>query len=502
MLRFLFIFFILVGNKIFAQQITYSEKTNKDRAGEMAFEIIGKYNNNFLVYKNIGLNHYVTVYNNDLTLNDNIKLDFIPDKTINVDFAAYKNFFYLIYQYTKKNVVHCVAVKMDSTAKKLTEPKDIDTTNIGVLADNKIYTTVISEDKQKILVYKVHKKENKYSLATMLYNSDMVLQNKSRMMLDLDERRKAYSDLQVDNDGNLVFVESLKTNNREYIKHMNIITKDALSDEFKSKKMDTDEKYLDEVNIKVDNLNKTYLFNSFFYTQNRGSIVGLASALYSKSSDSLQTTTFTEFNEQLRDQAKRSGLMKFAFDDFFIRSVILKKDGSFILTAEDYSSQSRGNNNWNRWDYLYGNPYYSSYNSFNNPGYYSYYRPYGSTQGSQSVRYYYDNILILSMDKSKGYQWGNVIQKEQFDDDNESFLSFCTMVDAGQIHFLFNDNKSNQIINNHSINGKGEINRNPTLKSKEKGYQFLARYAKQTATKQMLMPCNYRGYICFAKIVF
>ena len=34
-----------------------------------------------------------------------------------------------------------------------------------------------------------------------------------------------------------------------------------------------------------------------------------------------------------------------SFNDFFIRQALVKKDGGFLLTAEDYSSQTRGNNN-------------------------------------------------------------------------------------------------------------------------------------------------------------
>ena len=37
---------------------------------------------------------------------------------INVDFFPYSDFTYMIYQYQKKNVVYCEAVKMDGKGKK------------------------------------------------------------------------------------------------------------------------------------------------------------------------------------------------------------------------------------------------------------------------------------------------------------------------------------------------------------------------------------------------
>ena len=128
------------------------------------------------------------------------------------------------------------------------------------------------------------------------------------------------------------------------------------------------------------------------------------------------------------------------------------------------------------------------------------YRPLNSF-GSQSTRYYYANILILSLDKTGKIDWSQVIHKDQFDDDNDNFLSYSTINSGGEIHFLFNDDKNkNQIIANHSISPAGVLTRNPTLKSQERGYEFMPRLSKQVSATQLIIPCVYRGYICFAKV--
>ena len=176
----------------------------------------------------------------------------------------------------------------------------------------------------------------------------------------------------------------------------------------------------------------------------------------------------------------------------------------FLNEIKDDSTQGRNNNNpWNRWDYL-NNYNYSPYsNYYYNPYYYNYYRPLSSYNSSQSIRYYYSNIIILSLDKEGKLEWNRVIHKDQYDDDNENFLSFSTMNSGGEIHFLFNDDKNrNQIIADHSISPSGVITRNPTLKSQEKGYQFMTSLSKQVGASQLLIPCLYRGYICFAKVSF
>lgn len=111
--------------------------------------------------------------------------------------------------------------------------------------------------------------------------------------------------------------------------------------------------------------------------------------------------------------------------------------------------------------------------------------------------------MILSIDRQGNLEWSRVIQKDQFDDDNENFLSFSTMNSGGQIHFLFNDDKNrNQIIADHSVSPSGNITRNPTLKSRERGYQFMPSLSKQVGASQLIIPCLYRNYICFAKVDF
>ncbi|MEI9911941.1 MAG: hypothetical protein WDO71_21230 [Bacteroidota bacterium] len=57
-----------------------------------------------------------------------------------------------------------------------------------------------------------------------------------------------------------------------------------------------------------------------------------------------------------------------------------------------------------------------------------------------------------------------------------------------------------QLLNDFSITPDGKINRSPTLKNLDKGYEFMPKYAKQVSLKQIIVPCVYRNYICFAKI--
>src|SRR5215212_8577103 len=101
--RILYILAILlftVPTCLTSHTINYSSYEREDTR-DINFEIIGKINSNILVYKNIRWKHRINVYDNEMKDIETINLDFIPDKTFNIDFITYPDFFYMFYQFQK-----------------------------------------------------------------------------------------------------------------------------------------------------------------------------------------------------------------------------------------------------------------------------------------------------------------------------------------------------------------------------------------------------------------
>jgi hypothetical protein len=273
-----------------------------------------------------------------------------------------------------------------------------------------------------------------------------------------------------------------------------------MKDTFSIKDISIGKVYLDELQVKVDNINKRYLINSFYYTRKHGDIEGLFSGIWDKNENKQIVQSTIEFNDTLKADAKTDGPLRTAFNNFFIRNIISKKDGGYIIAGEDFNSYSR-TSPWNRQDYLYGSPFASAYDYYN-PSYYNYrYRNYYNSSNYQQTRYYYNNIVVFNLDKNGTLQWSNVIHKNQYDDDTDDFLSYELFNTGSQLHFLFNEKeRKNRMLTDRSLEANGEIQRNPTLKSLDKGYEFMPRLAKQVSARQIIVPCYYRNYICFAKI--
>lgn len=494
---------MIATNIATAQNITYSVVHNES-ASEANFEILGKVGANFLVFKNISWKSILQVFDKDMKELSNERIKFLPEKVLNVDFITYPGYFVMVYQYKKNTVVYCDAVKMDANGQQLGNIINIDTTRVGMISGADIYSTIYSEDKKNILIYKMHEKNEKLHVVTKLYNPELQLQDSTRSVIPFNERRELYSPFQIANDGTIFFTKETKPNSRENISELEVITNKAKSNLFRSTAINLEKKFIDGVQIKIDNRNNNYIINSFYYQEKRTeSIEGIFSALMSKQTDSVKTR-FNRFDDSLRVKFTSTGQYRFAFDNLFLKNTFVKRDGGYVLVAEDYSTQTMGNNNsWNRWDYLYGNPYSvtNDYYYWNNP-YYRYNR-FNTYNNTRSTRYYYDNILILSIDSTLKPSWSNVILKSQTDDDNDGFLSYGILNAGAEINFLYIEKERNsQIISNQSISTYGKLYRYPTLKSRESGYQFMPRLAKQVGAKQMIVPCVYRGNICFARVDF
>lgn len=486
-----------------AQKITFSEYSKKETR-DIFFEILGKFDSNYIVYKNIRQKHLLTKYDKDMNIVGNIPLDFVPDRTFNIDFITYRNYYYLIYQYQKNNIVYCKAMKMDLEGKQLEEPLQLDTTRISVLADNKIYTTTFSEDKQKILVYKRQLKDQILTLVTKLYNNNLQLLDSVRQNLKFNDDKEVFSDLAVDNNGFFLFAKETKRSARRDTSSVLeiLLHKPGMEEAFRNYKLSLGKKLIEEIVIKVDNLNKNYIINSFYYGQKKGSIEGLFTSFIDMNGEKPVRAQFNVFSDSLRYAINSDDQARFVFDNLIIRNTIVKRNGGFVVAAEDFYTESLFNNAWNRQYYTSALPYVSSYDYYlSNPYYYGY-RPYVSGR-EETTRYYYNDVVVLSVDSSLNLEWNRVVHKKQYDVENDNFLSFFNLNSGGEIHFLFLDSdRQKQVISDQAVSPSGELKRYHTVKSNEVGYGFMPRFAKQTGARQMIIPCVYLGCIMFAKIDF
>lgn len=486
-----------------AQKITYSEP-DRNEAKQLDFEIIGKYNNNFLIYKNYRGAAYISVYDNDMKLKGNESLQRIGDRILDANFVNYPEFAYMFYQFQKKNIVYSWVVKIGAEGKMISDPVELDTTQVGGNSGDRVYTVIASEDKQKIMVFKINSRDERdYVFKTLLFDKDMNLVHTGRLDMKMGDRNDFLTDFNLDNDGNLVFGRGVRPGSSENIIKFHLAIKPALADTFAIKELKLENISLDEVKLRMDNLNNRYLFTGFYYKGKRtGSIEGIANAIYDKASNDWVIKNIIPLGQDLREDAKGDNNAKNAFDDYYIKQITIRKDGGFVVVAESNYQTSRGNPySYNRW----GNMYYPYFNNYSYYGGYGGYYPYGWNRWNTGslTRYHADNIIIGAFDKEGKLTLSNTIRKAQFDDDNQANVSYQMVNTGDALRFVYNDyEKRDVVLTYQSIDAQGNVTRPPTMKNLDKGYSFMPRLGKQVSQRSTIIPCMYRNYLCFAKVEF
>lgn len=498
-----FLVFVSLGLIAHGQKITYAE-VDKDDLKQTNFEIIGKTGANYLIYKNIRDKHAITVYDVNMKVLNRVNMKYLPEKLINTDFLSLGNFSYMFYQYQRKSIVYCMAVKLDQDGNNVGEPVQLDTTEINFWANNRIYTVINSDDKQKIVSLKVNSKNDKMHIVSFsTFNRDLQLQQKTRVGIPMPQRNDYLTEFYVDNEGTVAFLKAVQNGDNDNISKLFLMVKPLAAESVATYELKLNNLYLDDVRLKVDNNNRRFIITSFYAKTRRGNIDGLLTVIWDKAQAKDIFSVVTVLDAAVRETAKGETSEKTAFNDFFLRNIIPKKNGGFIMAAEEFHTTSRGGT-YTRNNFMWGNPYSLT------PADYYMWSPYGYSypwwrwnngMGNQMVRYHADNVVVFSFDSTGKLEWNNVVNKSQFDDETDNYIGYQLVNTGDQLHFIFNQQeRRSMLLTDQSITPSGQLNRNPTMKNLDKGYDFLPRLSKQVGARTIISPCTYRNYICFAKI--
>ena len=194
----------------------------------------------------------------------------------------------------------------------MSEPVLLDTTSIGYFADNKIYTTSFSEDKSKILIHKRNVKNDELSIASRLYSPDFSLIDSTRETFEYSRRNEYFSELFTDNTGNIVYVKLSDKRSRNETEKAMLCVHKLHADTFTTTELSLQNKYIEDVFIKIDNLNKNCIINAFYYGTKKGNIDGLCTATKDLSDDTGVKISFNDFDD-LADMSTTQG-KKFNFE--------------------------------------------------------------------------------------------------------------------------------------------------------------------------------------------
>jgi hypothetical protein len=482
------------------QKVIFPENATGERQRDVRyFQVIGKIQDHFLVYENEKNQNFIQVYDDSMNLERNIKLKFHPEKFLFTKFVNYPDFAWMIYVYRRNNKDYFMAAKINGNGEVVGEPKVLDTTQVKVGATAFI-NVLCSNDKSKILIYKDHRQIDKVDFTNLVFNSHMELLHKASNETYYDRNKEIFDNFSINNEGDWIFTREkhgdLHTFPRGEIETAQLYIQRHNQDSFETQKLPTKNISLQTLALNIDNLNNKIILNSLYSLSQ--DIEGLYTAVWNEKEGSWFSSKAIPLGNSIRLIANIKRSPEKALNNFYIHHVILKKDGGFIVLAEQrksvYSTSTPDIPDKGSEHFLYDTYQKNGRNFLGSEP---------TNLNSHLSGAEYGNILVLDADNKGDLQWGNVIPKDQFGDAEFSWISFATVYRGDKINFLYNEPyKQVWLLQNQSIMATGKVIANPLMHQTWRKVIFIPSRGRQVSANEFIIPVLHNNNLCFAKIVY
>ena len=492
-----------------AQSIIYSPIEN-DNIGSTQYEILGKYNNNYLIYKSYiyhergfsnkigseGVNtikeeiirHHINVYDRQMNLiaTENLSL---PGYVVAVHFISYKNFCYLFYQYLHGAKLYCMAVKINEQGKITGDPVQLTVTDgVDYSSVSKMYNIICSEDKKTIAVVKVAEKTSSHLINFILFDEQLNKIKENAFEIPRRPNSEILSEFKMDNSGNIVFLSSSYPDKIV----LNLIKRDADS----VLAFDLSIKNIDLVNpkLEINNAKNIYRIFSFYFVQGNNHTKGIISETWSLDSQTILSVYNTTLGNKIREEACSNCSVASALDNFFIQNIFLQKDGSVLVESENIYNGFFSKLAYQQFYSDYTSPYLSfdeKKQAIDAP----WFSKNGFSQNTIDK-----NILLTFYDSVGRCDTVEVIPK--FQKDYERLLGSFVMNTGDAIEFIYSIRRRgfNYEIERASISSNKKIKFYPSIKDSISSYRFTCRFGKQVSANEVIIPGIYQKQVVFGKI--
>ena len=212
-IKFLLLLF-LIPTLSFSQSIVYSDPVGDLNISN--FSIIGKVNENFLVYDIP--KHSIIAYDDNMKLISTLDLTFLPDTITSLNFIAYQNFCIIIFQTHENKIIYCKALKITDVGKPVSTIKIIDSSSDNILNGEEGYAVSVSENKHHILFNRElwGLKDNELQMDQIIMDENFNVEKNDHYFIPFQLGEKI-SNAAIDNDGNIIFLTWQKISNERSI---------------------------------------------------------------------------------------------------------------------------------------------------------------------------------------------------------------------------------------------------------------------------------------------
>lgn len=461
-----------------AQTVKISEEVNLRSYTQ--YEIIGKIKNQVMLLRVNNENFYVHAYNDNMgeKWNKEIKLDKRYPKVLGTHPYSF-NSFLIFYRFKSKGDTYIRVQELDDKLKMM------DSTTVKVYQNRPFAPSpelIYSQDKSKVLFFHVEG-EKKIEAVVLDLKKMKVLWDRKFHPSDFNHSMDFIKAI-VDNDGGMHVIS--QKDNKKFKKEENrfiIYHYDYVNDKSKEYFVSMKGLLWYDVDFDYDNMNQQLVASGLVAEKRTTETNGYFYMTIPPSNPQEYKLHHQEFNKATRTQLLGKELKEGkGFSEITVQEMVLRSDGGVLLIAER-------------------NKQYSRRSGVSAPV-----TAYSSTryESRDRVDYYYDEILVLSINPDGSLQWSEVLHKKQYSqDDNASYSSYFLVKTRSNLRFIYNDVIKNESpVNEYSLTGVGEAVRKAIFSTDGKDIKLRIRDALQVAADEVIIPSERRQKLRLVRLIY
>ena len=506
--------FCLIQLSVCAQDLFYSPaESGADNL--LKYEAIGRVGKYILIYRELKGQHVVSIFDNNMGLVRKVDLSILSKDVLGVDFLNTGSNIILIYQYMMKGKLFVAATNLDEEVKMTSEPKVLDSLFIENISEFPLFKLISNPAKNlMMLTYLRQSTENLTRMSTAMYQQNLELVEKSDLLISTPNGSDKLNQFQLDNEGNLVFLRNVLSEESGALVRSDILVKPRKVDEVKNATIQFNKIGIKDLKIAIDNKNSRVIAASIFTGGKKGYSQGIFSLVVDLKTGNVARWHQEFFSDTLRKEVKvKHTPDSRIFDDYFLDAIIPYSNGGFALLLEYRTTEGgRGaivdNRSLYRSEPLPPRIVYNVNNANGNPfsvirtPYQPFQLPTESSPRSY-IRNTGGNMLMFSFSGESVLQDIQILRKSQEEYKTSHLLSYALLNSGSGIRFLYNEKEKPEMSLRSASFFPGErIKRNPAIKGAIPNMRFLPRYATQISANECIIPCIKANYGSFARIVF
>ncbi len=321
-----------------AQTLRYSSERKFDY-NKYSQNIIGWMGDRLFVFQTNSDGATLNAYNDSMQLKAIVNLDFIQDKVYGAQFYAYPDRMIALYQENDYGKISQFATVLNTKGMIIKRPLSVGSEKSGLFSSKTtFFEYAVSPDRSKIMIIAPSVKGKTAKLICTMIDTSLKVLNKKTLTFKADDD-VVVNNFVLGNDGSFYALAFTPIGKKGFAEQAWILSAAREERKFNSLEIDKNDNctlFLNGVKMKLDPVNGKLLLGGFFSLKKNGNTDGTLVGSYMADSSSIspEYTVAKNFDNKARDAMGVKNKDQ-AFDDYKVRDILVKNDGSVILISEN-----------------------------------------------------------------------------------------------------------------------------------------------------------------------